>query len=71
MQVHLENLLKRRDKMKMICAWCSKRLRPGRDGVISHGICETCMKRELIKYRKSKGEGRAIKEKPIVALKKV
>ena len=35
--------------MKLVCAWCGKTIREGRDdGIVSHGICKDCA-REMCK----------------------
>jgi len=41
--------------IEMICAWCKKKFREkeGGDGV-SHGICPSCLKKQLKEVKKSK-----------------
>lgn len=41
------------DSLKVECAWCKAHLSGPLDGVVSHGVCETCkakMTKELHDY---------------------
>ena len=46
-------------KLRLVCAWCGKTMReaePGSEnGSVSHGICDSCAKRERAKAKRQVG----------------
>lgn len=40
--------------MKVVCAWCKKVLSDDGKPGVSHGICDSCSKKEKEEYKKRK-----------------